>query len=44
MSEEEIYKICIEYNITNYTINTDGSIDVNNNVKLSHKNLNKIPL
>ncbi len=44
MSEEEIHKICIEYNITNYTINTDGSIDVNNNVKLSHKNLNKIPL
>lgn len=45
MSEEEIHKICIEYNITNYTINTeDGSIDVNGNVDLSHKNLNKIPL
>lgn len=44
MSEEEIHKICIEYNITNYTINTDGSIDVNGNVELSHNNLNKIPL
>ena len=30
----DIHKICIEYKITDYTINEDGSIDVNNNVDL----------
>ncbi len=44
MSEQEIHEICKSYGIENYSINSDGSIDVNNNVKLSHKNLNKIPL
>ncbi len=32
MSEEEIHKICDKLNIDNYTINPDGSIDVNDDV------------
>jgi hypothetical protein len=36
--------ICEKYNITNYTINPDGSIDVNGNVDLSYKNLTQLPL
>ena len=36
--------ICERYNITNYTINPDGSIDVNGNVDLSYKNLTQLPL
>lgn len=44
MSEQEIHEICKSYDIINYIINSDGSIDVNDNVDLSHKDLNKIPL
>ena len=33
-SFEEIDEICREYNISNYTINPDGSIDINKNVNL----------
>ena len=40
-SFEEIDEICREYNISNYTINTDGSIDVNDDVDLCFKNLIK---
>ena len=40
----EIHKICQEYVIRNYTINTDGSIDVDGDVDLSERNLNKLPL
>ena len=36
--------ICEKYNITNYTINDDGSIDVNGNVNLSDKGLTELPL
>ena len=36
--------ICRKYNITNYTINSDGSIDVNGSVNLSMKNLTKLPI
>ena len=36
--------ICRKYHITNYTINLDGSIDVDSSVKLSHMNLINIPL
>ena len=36
--------ICEKYNITNYTINSDGSIDVNGDVDLSYKNLTELPL
>jgi hypothetical protein len=36
--------ICKKYNITNYTINDDGSIDVNGNVDLWDKRLTELPL
>ena len=39
-----IKKICKRYNITNYTINGDGSIDVFGDVDLSFKNLIEFPL
>ena len=47
---ENIDDICQKYGITNYTINSDGSIDVdvrlyvNSSVDLSNENLDKIPL
>ena len=44
MINQEIHNICKEYRITNYTINSDGSIDVDGNVDLFNYNLNKIPL
>jgi len=37
-----IDEICNEYGITNYTINPDGSIDVNGNVTLRSNSLEKI--
>ncbi len=43
-NEQEIIEICKEYNIENYTINSDGSIDVDGNVDLSYMRLVKIPL
>jgi len=39
-----ILKICIKNDIYDYTINPDGSIDVNGDVYLSGKKLTKIPL
>ena len=39
-----IHDICEKYNIKNYTINPDGSIDVNGNVDLSYKKLTELPL
>lgn len=39
-----IKNICDKYNITNYTMNDDGSIDVNGDVNLSSRNLTKLPL
>ena len=36
--------ICEKYNITNYTINPDGSIDVAGNVCLSYYDLTELPL
>jgi hypothetical protein len=36
--------ICKKYKITNYTINPDGSIDVDGNVDLSFKDLTELPL
>ena len=44
MTKKEIRDICEKYNITNYTINPDGSIDVDGDVDLSGKDLIKIPL
>lgn len=35
-SKMDIDSICEKYGIRNYTINSDGSIDVNGNVDLSH--------
>ena len=39
-----IHDICKRYNITNYTINDDESIDVNGDVDLARYNLSEIPL
>ena len=39
-----IEQICKKYNIENYTINEDGSIDVNGNVDLIDKKLIELPL
>ena len=36
--------ICKRYNITNYTINDDGSIDVVGNVNLCGRDLIELPL
>ena len=44
MKKEEIHRICKKYYIRNYTINPDGSIDVDGNVELGVHNLDKIPL
>ncbi len=43
-NEQEIHDICKKYNIKNYTINPDGSIDVDGDVRLSEKSLEKLPL
>lgn len=40
----QINKLCRQYGISDYTINPDGSIDVNENVDLSNKNLYNLPL
>ena len=39
-----IQSVCQKYGIRNYTINDDGSIDVNGNVDLRNKQLTKLPL
>lgn len=44
MTEQEIHNICNEYDIDNYTINPDGSIDVDDNVNLIYMELTKIPI
>jgi len=41
---KDIYSICKKYNITNYTINSDGSIDVDGDVNLENMKLSKLPL
>lgn len=42
--EEDIHDICEKYIIRNYTINDDGSIDVNDDVHLGDYFLEKLPL
>lgn len=42
--EELIHEICRQYNINNYTINPDGSIDVEGDVDLSDQKLTQLPL
>jgi len=43
-NQSEIDEICRKYNIKNYTINPDGSIDVDGNVWLSDISLTELPL
>lgn len=43
-SFEDIDFICKKYNIKNYTINPDGSVDVDGDVHLSNLELTKLPL
>jgi len=43
-TEEEIHRICSDYDIENYTINSDGSIDVDGSVCLSNNFSKKLPL
>jgi hypothetical protein len=43
-SLSEIDTICQKFGITNYTINSDGSVDVDGDVNLSYKGLIEIPL
>ena len=40
----DIDVLCMEYHINNYTINSDGTIDVGGDVFLQVKNLYKLPL
>lgn len=44
MTDDEIHNICNKYNIKNYTVNSDGSIDVDGYVGLCDKGLKKLPL
>ena len=39
-----IEEICKEYGIENYTINSDGTIDVVGDINLSNRRLTKLPL
>jgi hypothetical protein len=40
----EIQKICNKYGIENYTINSDGTVDVDGDVLLGCKGLTKLPI
>jgi hypothetical protein len=40
----EIDSICRKFSITNWTLNEDGTVDVDGGVNLSHKRLKKLPL
>jgi len=44
VDELVIHSLCEEYDIENYTINNDGSIDVDRDVNLIDKGLTKLPL
>lgn len=44
MTEKDIHKICKVYKIVNYSINSDMSIDVDQNVNISNCNLTNLPL
>jgi hypothetical protein len=43
-SKEDIDSICKRYRIRNYTINEDGTIDVDGDVNLSRRDIDKLPL
>lgn len=40
----DIERTCLQYQIENYSINSDGSIDVDGNVDLSSRNLTILPI
>ena len=42
--ESDISKICKKYGITNWSINKDGLIDVDDDVDLRNRELTKLPL
>ncbi|WP_029596553.1 hypothetical protein [Flavobacterium sp. ACAM 123] len=44
MNSQRIRQLCSQYDITNYSINQDGSIDVDGDVILSKMNIIMIPL
>lgn len=44
VDHESIHNLCSFYNISKYTINDDGSIDVDDNVYLSENRLDRIPI
>ena len=44
MTDEGVAKICKEYGIKNWSINSDGLVDVDGDVYLSYKNLTRFPL
>ena len=44
MDFDEIIQICNKYNIQNYSINSDGSIDVDGDVDIQQMKLTKLPL
>lgn len=44
INEQEIHDICKRYLISNYTINPDGSIDVDGDVSIVNGRLTKLPL
>ena len=44
LDQKDIHKLCKKYDIGNYTINDDGSIDVDGDVGLSRLGLTKLPL
>ena len=43
-SFKHIDSLCEKYGITNYTINNNGLVDVDGNVNLYNKNLDKLPI
>ena len=43
-TDEEIHELCRKYEISNYTINEDKSIDVDGSVHLVGEGLHKLPL
>ena len=43
-TDEEIHELCRKYNIKNYTINEDKSIDVDGRVFIYNRYLTKLPL
>jgi hypothetical protein len=42
--ESDVESICKEFNITNWTMNTDGTVDVDGDVYMQNNGLSKIPI